>query len=231
MTPAVEKLLAVRAAADCLADRKAVSEAYDRLAAGIARDFAGANPLLLAVVVGGIIPAAEIAQRLDFPLEMDYLHATRYRGATVGGGLVWKRQPEPARIAGRHVVVIDDDGENRFAVETLCRQWGCHVLGAASAAAALGQLERHLRSPDLIITDFRLGQAATGAEAIVGIRAMAEEAVPAIIVTGDMAVREADASGCAPCALLHKPINAEQLWTAAERVLSAPRTEPAGHAP
>ena len=50
---------------------------------------------------------AEITKRLNFPFQMDYLHATRYRGATTGGGLIWKRQP-PAILDGRHVLVIDD---------------------------------------------------------------------------------------------------------------------------
>jgi Hypoxanthine-guanine phosphoribosyltransferase len=72
VSPGLDELKAVRAAADRLADRATVAAAYDRLAAAIRRDFAGSNPLLLAVVVGGIIPTAELAQRLDFPLEMDY---------------------------------------------------------------------------------------------------------------------------------------------------------------
>ncbi len=95
-------------AADCLHDAAAVRAAYDRLASAIAVDYAPLNPLLLCVMTGGVHATAEITQRLDFPLELDYLHATRYRGTTTGGGLEWKRQPQAARIAGRHVVVIDD---------------------------------------------------------------------------------------------------------------------------
>jgi hypoxanthine phosphoribosyltransferase len=58
-------------------------------------------------MIGGLVPTAEITRRLAFAFELDYLHATRYRGATEGGGLIWKRQP-PAELAGRHVLVIDD---------------------------------------------------------------------------------------------------------------------------
>ena len=98
----------VLAAADCLHDAVAVQAAYDRLAAAIGAEYAGRTPLVLCVMTGGIAPTAEITRRLGFALEIDYLHATRYRGATQGGGLVWKRQPDPQRVAGRDVLVIDD---------------------------------------------------------------------------------------------------------------------------
>ncbi len=93
--------------ADCLHDAAAVQRAYDRLAVAIAQEYAGKNPLILCVMIGGYIPAAEISKRLAFAFDMDYLHATRYRGATQGGGLQWKRQPDKP-LENRHVLVIDD---------------------------------------------------------------------------------------------------------------------------
>lgn len=93
--------------ADCLHDAAAVAAAYDRMAAAITAEYADRNPLLLCVMIGGLVPTAELIKRLQFPFELDYLHATRYRGATTGGGLIWKRQP-PAILEGRHVLVIDD---------------------------------------------------------------------------------------------------------------------------
>lgn len=94
--------------ADCLHDARAVQDAYDRLADAIVRDYAELNPLLLCVMTGGLVPTGEIIKRLGFSCELDYLHATRYRGSTTGGGLVWRRQPDARRIEGRHVLVIDD---------------------------------------------------------------------------------------------------------------------------
>lgn len=97
----------VLAAADCLFSESAVAAAYDALATHIEADYAHLNPLIMVVMNGGMIPAAELMRRLKFPFDMDYLHATRYRGATVGGGLLWKRQPD-AVLEGRHVLVVDD---------------------------------------------------------------------------------------------------------------------------
>ena len=103
----IEEALRVLRSADCLHDAAAVQTAYDRLAIALTQEYAQKNPLLMCVMIGGYIPAAEIAQRLTFAFDMDYLHATRYRGATAGGGLVWKRQPDKP-LAGRHLLVIDD---------------------------------------------------------------------------------------------------------------------------
>jgi hypoxanthine phosphoribosyltransferase len=98
----------VLAQADCLHDAAAVQDAYERLAAAIGSHYAGRDPLVLCVMTGGMMPTVEITRRLAFPFEIDYLHATRYRSGTQGGGLVWKRQPDAARIANRDVLVIDD---------------------------------------------------------------------------------------------------------------------------
>jgi len=100
-------MTAVLDEADCLHDAAAVSAAYERLAAALQPHYATLDPLVLVVMTGGFIPAAEILKRVRFPFDLDYLHATRYRGETRGGSLQWKRRPE-AELAGRHVLVIDD---------------------------------------------------------------------------------------------------------------------------
>jgi len=92
---------------DCVVSAAAVTAAYDSLAARINAEYRQLNPLIMGVMIGGLVPVAEILRRLEFAFELDYLHATRYRGATTGGGLVWKRQPE-ADLQGRHVLVVDD---------------------------------------------------------------------------------------------------------------------------
>lgn len=108
MTGTLQEAERVLAGADCLHDAAAVQAAYDRMAAAIAADYRGRNPLVLCVMIGGLAPTAELTRRLPFACEIDYLHATRYRGATQGGGLVWKRQPDARRIEGRDVLVVDD---------------------------------------------------------------------------------------------------------------------------
>jgi hypoxanthine phosphoribosyltransferase len=103
----LDDALRVRATADCVCTEAEVNAAYDRIAAALQEEYAGRNPLVLVIMSGGMVPAAELLKRVEFAFELDYLHATRYRGATSGGGLLWKRQPQ-VELTGRHVLVIDD---------------------------------------------------------------------------------------------------------------------------
>jgi hypoxanthine phosphoribosyltransferase len=97
----------ILADSDVLFSAAAVDAAYDALARQLNADYAQAHPLVLCVMNGGLYATSEITQRLTMPFDLDYLHATRYRGATTGGGLIWKRQPDTP-LEGRDVLVIDD---------------------------------------------------------------------------------------------------------------------------
>lgn len=91
----------------CLFTHNEVEAALDRMAKQIHEKLHDKNPLLLCVMIGGFVPLGHLLTRLDFPLEVDYVHATRYRGETSGGEIHWKVEP-PATVVGRTVLVVDD---------------------------------------------------------------------------------------------------------------------------
>ncbi len=97
----------VRRRAERLHAPAEIEAALDSLATQLAARAGGANPLLLGVMIGGVVPLGLLLPRLDFPLQVDYLHATRYRGTTTGGEVRWLRMPTTP-LAGRTVVVVDD---------------------------------------------------------------------------------------------------------------------------
>lgn len=107
MPLSLEEIRKVRAEADCLHDAAEVEAALDRLASEITARHHDHVPLILCVMNGGLITTGGLLLRLDFPLEHDYLHATRYRGDTRGGELSWKAEPGIA-LKDRHVIVVDD---------------------------------------------------------------------------------------------------------------------------
>lgn len=102
-----EQIREVFAKSICIFSKFEVEEALDNLAQEISDKLAHTNPVFLCVVIGGIIPLGCLLPRLEFPLEVDYVHATRYRGDTVGKDLQWKATPS-TNLRGRTVVVVDD---------------------------------------------------------------------------------------------------------------------------
>lgn len=85
-----------------------VDQALDQMAKQITKDYAGRNPLCIVVMNGGLIFAGQLLPKLNFPLELDYLHATRYRGQLKGSdALHWLAQPNSS-LKNRDILILDD---------------------------------------------------------------------------------------------------------------------------
>lgn len=102
-----EKIKQVYEQATCLYTTDDVEAALDRMANQIHQQLSDKNPIILCVMIGGMVPMANLLLRLDFPLEVDYVHATRYCGEITGGVLQWKVRPS-VELQGRAVLVVDD---------------------------------------------------------------------------------------------------------------------------
>ncbi|GAB3685844.1 hypoxanthine-guanine phosphoribosyltransferase [Salinisphaera aquimarina] len=145
-----EDACAMRVQADCLIDEPTLVECYDRMADEIRERLADKNPLVMCVMIGGLQPTAEITKRLDFAFEFDYLHATRYRGETDGGELVWKVCPS-LRLADRHVLIIDDILDEGHTLEAILNT--LHSQGPASVTTAMLLKKDHDRCASGVSAD------------------------------------------------------------------------------
>ena len=134
MPTSADKAARVLEQADCLHTATEVASALDRMADAIQRDHHDTDPLVLCLMIGGLIPAGHLLSRIQSPLQIDYIHATRYRGETVGGDLEWKRLPSRP-LAGRHVLLIDDILDQGLTLAAI-RDY-CHAEGAASVSIAV----------------------------------------------------------------------------------------------
>ena len=130
--------------------------------------------------------------------------------------------PRPAagpRLEGLFVLVVDDEPDALLATAMLLEQAGCLVATAADASAALAEANRHLRPPDVLLTDLRFGgprpvdaQTVCDGFALVGrLRAQTGEAIPAVVLTADT---DASAGGLPGVWVLHKPAGGDNLLAA-----------------
>ena len=97
----------ILASAEILFSAEEVSKAVSRVAQEITEKLGDTTPLLLCVMTGGVPFAADLMSQLDFPLEFDYLHVTRYGQETSGGALSWRSAPWTS-VKDRTVIVLDD---------------------------------------------------------------------------------------------------------------------------
>jgi hypoxanthine phosphoribosyltransferase len=105
--PAGAEALAVLSGASELFSPAEVSAALATMAERAEQLLARANPVVLAMMQGGVYAALELCRRFSFPYQFDYLHVSRYRGALTGGRIEWIVPPRPS-LAGRAVLLVDD---------------------------------------------------------------------------------------------------------------------------
>lgn len=151
MSITAEQARQVYAEADRLYSSAQVNEALDRMAAAIGAELGARDPIVICVMTGGLIPAGHLLTRLDFPLHIDYLHATRYRGGTRGGELNWITRPL-LPFAGRTVLVIDDILDEGLTLAAI--QEELRTQGAAAVYSAVLVKKQHDRRAAHITADF-----------------------------------------------------------------------------
>lgn len=93
--------------ADLLYSQAEVDAAISKMAMEITEDLHDKDPVVFAIMNGGLVIAGQLLTRLNFPLTASYLHATRYRNSTSGHELEWK-VPPMVDFKDRPVLVVDD---------------------------------------------------------------------------------------------------------------------------
>ncbi len=148
MTP--DEAWKILESADRLCDEATVHAAIARLAAEITARLKDGNPLVLAVMGGSVFFAGHLLPRLRFPLEFDYIHASRYGNATSGGRIVWTVAPRE-NVRDRTVLVLDDildGGETLAAIRDRVKS-----LGAAAFYSAV-LTDKNIGRDKPIVPDF-----------------------------------------------------------------------------
>ncbi len=145
-----EEIRRVADEAECLYSNADLSTQLDRIAAEITACLQETHPIVLCVLNGGIIPTSELVMRLNFPLEMDSIKASRYQGATRGGDIQWMLEPGLS-LQDRTVLIVDDVLDEGITLAAIKRY--CEARGAAAVHAAV-IVEKILNKPKPAQADF-----------------------------------------------------------------------------
>jgi signal transduction histidine kinase len=93
---------------------------------------------------------------------------------------------EQIQPTNKLVLIIDDEESIREGLTCMLELWGYQVIAAVDTAVAMHQLQENNKSPDVIISDYRLKENRTGIDAIKALHEKYGKDIPALLITGDM---------------------------------------------
>ena len=144
----------ILARAEIVHSAETVASAVSRIAADITEKLGDSNPLLLCVMSGGVPFAGHLMTQLNFPLEFDYMHVTRYGQHTTGGALSWRAAPWTP-VKGRTVLVVDDildEGVTLAAIVERMKELGAKACYTAVAVDKLNGKKKPVKADFVALT-------------------------------------------------------------------------------
>lgn len=145
----------VLAQAECIYSATQLEQTLQQLAEQINHQlmpFSEQQPVLLMPVMnGGLVLCGQLMTRLTFPLQVDYLHATRYRDKTRGSDLQWKASPQQS-LQGRTLLIVDDILDEGYTLQAVLEY--CREQGAAQVYSVVLVEKNHPRARADIKADF-----------------------------------------------------------------------------
>jgi len=147
----IKDALEIHQSSQKLFTQQEVDKGIEQMALALSEKIADKFPLVLCVMNGGLYLMGQLMRHWQFPLTLDYVHATRYRLSTLGSDVVWKAYPQND-IKDRHVVIVDDIFDQGFTLEEIKRY--CIKQGAKSVTNCFLIRKSHNRRKADIEADF-----------------------------------------------------------------------------
>ena len=124
--------------------------AIHKIADEITQTLSGTAPLVLSVMGGAVVFSGQLLPLLNFPLEFDYVQASRYHNETQGKGLHWRVLPT-SNVQGKTVLILDDILDEGITLATVHDK--CMEMGAARVLLAVLS-DKNTGKPKPIKADF-----------------------------------------------------------------------------
>lgn len=142
----VKELAKIRQTADLLYSSGEIEAAIVDLAAKLNAKHCDDNPLCLNILNGATPFFGRLLQQLDFPLQTDYIHASRYQDELSGSQLQIYARPQTA-LTGRNVWLIDDIFDEGITLTSIA-EWALEQ-GAATVKTIVLTEKLHTRKSTL----------------------------------------------------------------------------------
>ena len=136
--------------AQLIHSQQAVNQAISTMAEQLNQCYVNEPPIVLCVMGGAVYFTGQLLPKLQFPLEFDFVQATRYQDSTEGKELKWIVMPK-ASVKDRNLLILDDILDEGITLKAIVDQ--CKLLGAKEIKSAV-LVEKQLNKNKAMNADY-----------------------------------------------------------------------------
>jgi len=126
-----------------------IAARVNELAAQITRDYAGRSVVLLSVLKGSFVFAADLARAIDLPIRMEFLGVRSYGDDTKSSGVVQITQDLTRPVTGDDLVIVEDIIDTGLTISYLREQLRGRNPASVKVAALLHKPARIQREVEI----------------------------------------------------------------------------------
>ena len=93
---------------EILFDEENIMKKVEEISAQISRDYKGKNLIVVGVLKGSVLFAAELIKRITIPCEIDFMAVSSYGDSTESSGVVRILKDLDHSIEGKDVLIVED---------------------------------------------------------------------------------------------------------------------------
>jgi len=91
-----------------LIGKNELEEMLTRLGSEITKDYEGEPLVVLCVLKGGFIFAADLVRRINLKMDIDFIAASSYGSGTETTGVVHLKKDTDLPLEGKHILIVED---------------------------------------------------------------------------------------------------------------------------
>jgi len=133
-----------------------LSARVNELAAQITRDYAGRSLVLLCVLKGSFVFAADLARSIALPVRCEFLGVRSYGDDTKSSGVVQITQDLTRPVDGDHILIVEDIVDTGLTLSYLREQLRSRNPASVKVAALLHKPARMQRKVDIDYLGFTI---------------------------------------------------------------------------
>ena len=139
-----------------LLSASAIAARVKALGAQITADYAGKSLVLLCVLKGSFVFAADLARAIELPLRVEFLGVRSYGDDTRSSGVVQITQDLTRPIAGDHVLIVEDIVDTGLTLSYLLEQLLARTPATVKVCSLLHKPSRTVKPVDIEYLGFTI---------------------------------------------------------------------------